>query len=136
MNQYFVIFRRQYVPLNGEALNEVNPPKEDFLKSFTPKNSLILIHIFQRLKIHFIYFSSLSDYFTTNGLVNMDKIIREYQTYAKRRGFRYFMYKDENGKITGLKEAALVYSFDTFIHSFLAVLKGKSYLEPHVALGR
>ncbi len=78
----------------------------------------------------------VSDYFTVDGLVNMDKIIREYQTYAKRRGFRYFMHKDEKGKLTGLKEAALVYSFDTFIHSFLAVLKGKSYLEPHVALGR
>jgi predicted transport protein len=78
----------------------------------------------------------VSDYFTTDGLVNMDKIIREYQIYANRRGFRYFMHKDEKGKMTGLKEAALVYSFDTFIHSFLAVLKGKSYLEPHVALGR
>ena len=78
----------------------------------------------------------VSDYFTADGLVNMDKIIREYQTYAKRRGFRYFMHKDEKGKLSGLKEAALVYSFDTFIHSFLAVLKGKSYLEPHVALGR
>jgi hypothetical protein len=40
MNQYFVIFRSQCA-------------------AFTPKNSLILIHIFQRLKIHFIYFSSL-----------------------------------------------------------------------------
>jgi hypothetical protein len=59
MNQYFVIFKRQCVPLNGEALNEVNPPKGDFLKSLTPKNSLILSHIFQRLKIHFIYFSIL-----------------------------------------------------------------------------
>ncbi len=78
----------------------------------------------------------VSDYFTADGLVDMDKIIREYQTYAKRRGFRYFMHKDEKGKLSGLKEAALVYSFDTFIHSFLAVLKGKSYLEPHVALGR
>jgi hypothetical protein len=27
--------------------------------ALTHKNSLILIHIFQRLKIHFIYFSSL-----------------------------------------------------------------------------
>ncbi len=78
----------------------------------------------------------IADYFLPNKQLNIDKIIREYQTYAKRRGFRYFMHKDEKGKLTGLKEAALVYSFDTFIHSFLAVLKGKSYLEPHVALGR
>jgi predicted AAA+ superfamily ATPase len=78
----------------------------------------------------------VSDYFTTDGLVNMDKIIREYQIYANRRGFRYFMHKDEKGKMTGLKEAALVYSFETYIQSFLQVVEGKSYLEPHVALGK
>ena len=36
----------------------------------------------------------------------------------------------------GLWEAALVHSFDTYIQSFLKVAEGKSYLEPHVALGR
>ena len=33
-------------------------------------------------------------------------------------------------------QAALMYSFETFIQSFLTALKGKSYLESHVALGR
>ena len=46
------------------------------------------------------------------------------------------MEHDEKGKMTGLKEAALVYSFDNYIQSFLIVLEGKSYLEAHVALGR
>jgi hypothetical protein len=78
----------------------------------------------------------ISDYFTEDGFLNIDKIIRDYQIYAKRRGFRYFLEKDENGNRVGLKEAALVYSFETYIQSFLMVLKGKSYLEAHVALGR
>ncbi len=78
----------------------------------------------------------VSEYFTANGLVDMDKIIRGYQVYAKRRGFRYFMEKDARGRNYGLKEAALIYSFETYIQSFLTVLKGKSYLEAHVAVGR
>ena len=78
----------------------------------------------------------IDEYFTNDGFLNIDKIIRDYQIYAKRRGFRYFLEKDENGKRVGLKEAALVYSFETYIQSFLLVLKGKSYLEAHVALGR
>jgi predicted transport protein len=78
----------------------------------------------------------VKDYFLPNKQLNIDKIIRDYQVYAKRRGFRYFMEEDEKGKITGLKESALVYSFETYIQSFLQVVEGKSYLEPHVALGR
>ena len=76
------------------------------------------------------------DYYTPETGLNMDKMIREYQTYANRRGFRYFMVYDDNGKANGLREAALVYSFETFIQSFLQIAEGKSYLEAHVALGR
>lgn len=79
---------------------------------------------------------NLGDYTLENGLLNIDKLIRNYQKYAKKRGFRYFMQKDESGKNTGLIEAALVHSFDTYIQSFLEVFEGKSYLEAHVALGR
>ncbi len=76
------------------------------------------------------------NYLTADGTLNMDKIIREYQAYAKKRGFRYFIENDEHGQPKGLREAALMYSFETYIQSFLEVFKGKSYLEPHVALGR
>ena len=78
----------------------------------------------------------IDNYLTADKKVNMDKIIKEYQAYAQRRGFRYFIETDEDGKPKGLREAALMYSFETFIQSFLEVFKGKSYLEPHVALGR
>jgi hypothetical protein len=78
----------------------------------------------------------IDNYMTAERKLNMDKIIREYQAYAQRRGFRYFIENDENGQPKGLREAALMYSFETFIQSFLEVFKGKSYLEPHVGLGR
>jgi AAA-like domain len=78
----------------------------------------------------------IDNYLATDKKLNMDKIIREYQAYALKRGFRYFIENDEDGNPKGLREAALMYSFETFIQSFLEVFKGKSYLEPHVALGR
>jgi AAA-like domain len=78
----------------------------------------------------------LYDYLASDGKLNMDKIIREYQIYAQKRGFRYFIENDANGNPKGLREAALMYSFETYIQSFLEVFKGKSYLEPHVGLGR
>jgi hypothetical protein len=78
----------------------------------------------------------LYDYLASDGKLNMDKIIREYQIYAQKRGFRYFIENDADGNPKGLREAALMYSFETYIQSFLEVFKGKSYLEPHVGLGR
>jgi AAA-like domain len=78
----------------------------------------------------------LDNYLAPDRSPDMDKIIREYQDYAKRRGFRYFIERDEKGQPKGLREAALIYSFETYIQSFLQVFKGKSYLEAHVALGR
>jgi type II secretory pathway predicted ATPase ExeA len=79
---------------------------------------------------------NFKDYFSVENGLNIDKIIRDYQAYAKRRGFRYFISYNEQGEEKGLREAALVYSFETYIQSFLSVVKGKSYLEAHVALGR
>lgn len=80
---------------------------------------------------------NLSQYFTDNGTnLNIDKIIRDYQKYAKMRGFRYFIERDAQGNPKTLKEAALIYSFETYIQAFLQVIEGKSYLEAHVALGK
>jgi AAA-like domain len=78
----------------------------------------------------------IEKYLTADNKLDMDKIIREYQAYAQKRGFRPFFVTDTEGNAVGLREAALMYSFETFIQSFLTALNGKSYLEPHVALGR
>lgn len=75
-------------------------------------------------------------YFTEEKMLNFDKIIRDYQVYVKKRGFRYFIQRDEQGNPLGILEAGLMYSFETYIQSFLQVIKGKSYIEAHVALGR
>jgi AAA-like domain len=79
---------------------------------------------------------NVREYFTELGELKLDKVIQEYKTYAERRGFRYFREKNEKGKYVSIKEAALVYSFETFINAFLGVVGGKTYLEAHTGLGR
>jgi AAA-like domain len=71
-----------------------------------------------------------------NGHLDIDKIIENYKIYALRRGFRYFREKNPDGTYVSLKEAALMYSFDTYMNALMALVKGKTYLEPTVALGR
>ena len=75
-------------------------------------------------------------YFDGDNLFDLDKVIKEYQVYADRRGFSFYRDQDENGNYTSIQEAALVYSFETFINAFLNVVGGHSYLEALVALGR
>ncbi len=74
--------------------------------------------------------------FDENGKINFDAVIDNYRDYVKRRSFKYFREKDENGQYINLKEAAIGYSFETYIQAFLQEVAGKSYLEPHTGLGR
>jgi hypothetical protein len=75
--------------------------------------------------------------FYKEGKINFKVLIDNYKAYIKRRGFKYFREKDEKtGEYKSLKEAALAYSFETYIQSFLLEVGGKSYLEPHTGLGR
>jgi hypothetical protein len=77
-----------------------------------------------------------SDYFSPDGELLLDKLIASYKEYVKRRGFKVFMEKDEKGHYVSIKEAALIYSFETYIQSFLQVVDGKSYREADTGLGK
>lgn len=78
-----------------------------------------------------------NNFFNQKGEINFDSLIDNYKAYVKRRSFKYFREKDEEtGQYKSLKEAALAYSFETYIQSFLQEVGGKSYLEPHTGLGR
>ncbi len=75
--------------------------------------------------------------FGEDGEINFDRLIDNYKEYVKKRSFKYFREKDEEtGAYKSLKEAALAYSFETYIQTFLQEVEGKSYLEPHTGLGR
>lgn len=79
---------------------------------------------------------SADDYFLPDGSINFPKWIGNYKAWVQRRSFKYFREKDKDGNYLSLKEAALVYSFETYVAAFLDEYGGKSYLEPHVGLGR
>ncbi len=79
----------------------------------------------------------VEEYFFADNSLNIDKVIEKYKEYALRRSFKYFREKSKNGKyLLTLKEATLVYSFETYLNAFLTIVEGKSYIEAHTALGR
>ncbi|OQX81102.1 MAG: hypothetical protein B6D61_01120 [Bacteroidetes bacterium 4484_249] len=78
----------------------------------------------------------IQDLFTADNKLKLNKLIESYKEYVKRRGFNVFREKDENGKYKSIKEAALIYSFETYIQAFLQMVNAKSYREANTGLGR
>ncbi len=76
------------------------------------------------------------EYFTEKGNLKIKKLIDTYKDYVKRRGFKVFMTKDNNGNYKSLKESALIYSFETYITATMRELKGKIYREADTGLGK
>ena len=76
------------------------------------------------------------EFFNTEGELRLDFFIQQYKAYAKRRGFRHFREKDENGNFKSIKEAALLYSFETYMHAFITQTEGKIYREADTGLGK
>jgi len=74
-------------------------------------------------------------YLTESGRIDFDKLIDKYKNHIRERSFRPYREKDENGKFKSIREAAMMYSFETFISIFLQDIEGKSYREAFVALG-
>jgi hypothetical protein len=76
------------------------------------------------------------DYLAENGDLNLEKLIENYKDYVKRRGFNVFREKDEKGNYSSLREAALIYSFETYISATMQELNGKIYREADTGLGK
>ncbi len=76
------------------------------------------------------------DYFTETGALKLEKLVETYKAYIKRRGFDPHREKDENGNYKSIKEAALIYSFETYIHAFITQTDGKIYREANTGLGK
>ncbi len=78
----------------------------------------------------------IEEYFTETGDLKLEKLIKNYKEYIKRRGFNPHREKDENGNYKSIKEAALIYSFETYIHAFITQTEGKIYREANTGLGK
>ena len=76
------------------------------------------------------------EYFTDKGELKLEKLIESFKTYVKRRGFNVFREKDDKGNFLSIKEAALIYSFETYIHAFITQTDGKIYREANTGLGK
>ncbi|OQY03085.1 MAG: hypothetical protein B6I20_05755 [Bacteroidetes bacterium 4572_117] len=76
------------------------------------------------------------EYYTKKGGFKIAELIAKYKIYVKRRGFKAFMEKDENGNYKSIKEASLIYSFETFITAIMQELEGKIYREADTGLGK
>jgi len=76
------------------------------------------------------------EYFNENGELNLEKLIETYKAYVKRRGFNVYREKDDKGNYQSIKEAALIYSFETYIHAFINETGGKIYREANTGLGK
>ena len=78
----------------------------------------------------------VEDYFDEKGSLLIDRVIESYKKYALRRKFRYFREKNKHGHYITLKEATLVYSFETYLTAFLDMVDGKTYIEAQTGVGR
>jgi hypothetical protein len=79
---------------------------------------------------------NIDDFFMADGSLNIDMVINEYKKYALRRKFRYFREQNKNGQFITLKEATLIYSFETYLTAFLSMVDGKTYIEAQTGIGR
>jgi hypothetical protein len=80
---------------------------------------------------------NVEDYFDREGgTLLIDKVIESYKKYALRRKFRYFREKNKHGHYMTLKEATLVYSFETYLTAFLDMVDGRTYIEAQTGVGR
>ena len=78
----------------------------------------------------------IDTYFSPEGNLYIEKVIENYKIYALRRKFKYFQEKNKHGEYVNLKEATLVYSFETYLNAFLSMVDGKTYIEAHTGVGR
>lgn len=70
-----------------------------------------------------------------HGNFNLTYLINSFKAYIKKRSFRPFREKDKDGNFKSIKEAVMVYSFETYIHAFLEMINAKSYREAQTSLG-
>ncbi len=77
----------------------------------------------------------VEEYLNNKNEINFDKLIDSYKQHINLRSFRPYREKDKDGNFKSIKEAAMIYSFETFISIFLQIIQAKSYREAQISLG-
>lgn len=74
-------------------------------------------------------------FFNEKGELDVPRLVSHYKQYASKRGFKVFLEKNKNGKLS-IKESGLIYSFETFLAAFVSEAEGRSYREADASLGK
>jgi hypothetical protein len=77
----------------------------------------------------------VEEYLNNKNEINFDKLIDSYKQHINLRSFRPYREKDKDGNFKSIPEAAMIYSFETFISVFLQIIKARSYREAQISLG-
>jgi len=75
-------------------------------------------------------------FLNSDGLINIDYLINKYKEYINKRSFRPYREKDKDGNFVSIPEAAMIYSFETYIDAIVTEVQGKTYREADVGLGK
>jgi len=78
----------------------------------------------------------LKRFLNADGSVNIDYLINKYKEYINKRSFKPYREKDKNGNFVSIPEAAMIYSFETYIDAFISEAQGKIYREADAGLGK
>jgi len=78
----------------------------------------------------------LTRFLHSDGRLNIDYLINKYKEYITRRSFRPYREKGADGKFVSIPEAAMIYSFETYIDAVVTEAKGKIYREADAGLGK
>lgn len=85
------------------------------------------------------FFNQIENFFdlVKGGKIDFDFLMQNYKDYVKKRSFKAFREKNPNtGEYLSIKEAALKYSFETYVSLFLDRVGAKTYTEADTGLGK
>jgi len=75
-------------------------------------------------------------FLNSDNSINIDYLINKYKEYINKRSFKPYREKDSEGNFVSIPEAAMIYSFETYIDAFITEVQGKIYREADAGLGK
>ncbi len=78
----------------------------------------------------------LEHFLNDDGTLNIIYLINKYKEYINKRSFKPYREKDANGNFVSIPEAAMIYSFETYIDAVITAFNGKIYREADAGLGK
>jgi len=118
----------------------INEDKNGFVEFWVPlyKKRLFdaFIPFYNGEKEHISNSTIRKHFLLPDGTLNIEFFIHRYKEYINKRSFKPYREKDLNGNFISIPEAAMIYSFETYIDAVITELDGKIYREADAGLGK